>query len=227
MVVVGLTLVEPLAAVEVKVPGTMEIFVAPVVSQLSVLLCPRMMLVGLALKELIVGFVAARAAAPPSATQAVKISAINTVLAHSSAAVPRCTVSNRAVLCSTVSNRAALRSAVSNRPFPARSIFIFRLGLAYAPPGLATPRPASVAGTGISRILLAPIFNAKLTDFDSSASAPGQSRRLRHSEAGRGRTQSTTISRRTGQVAATKGKPRQNQMRGLQLWWRKCTAAQT
>ena len=215
----------------------MEIFVAPVVSQLSVLLCPRMMLVGLALKELIVGFVAARAAAPPSATQAVKISAINTVLAHSSAAVPRCTVSNRpalrsavsnrAVLCSTVSNRAALRSAVSNRPFPARSIFIFRLGLAYAPPGLATPRPASVAGTGISRILLAPIFNAKLTDFDSSASAPGQSRRLRHSEAGRGRTQSTTISRRTGQVAATKGKPRQNQMRGLQLWWRKCTAAQT
>jgi hypothetical protein len=114
----------------------MEIFVAPVVFQLSVLLCPRMMLVGLALKELIVGFVAARAAAPPSATQAVKISAINTVLAHSSAAVPRCTVSNRAVLCSTVSNRAALRSAVSNRPFPARSIFIFRLGLAYAPPGL-------------------------------------------------------------------------------------------
>jgi len=146
VVVVGLTLVEPLAAEEVKVPGTIEIFVAPVVFQLSVLLCPRMMLVGLALKELIVGFVAARAAAPPSATQADKISAINRALAHSSAAVPRCTVSNRpalrsavsnrAVLCSTVSNRAALRSAVSNRPFPARSIFIFRLGLAYAPPGL-------------------------------------------------------------------------------------------
>ena len=52
---VGLTLVEPLADVEVKEPGEMAILVAPEVDQVSVLLEPEVMLEGLAVKELIVG----------------------------------------------------------------------------------------------------------------------------------------------------------------------------
>jgi len=52
---VGLTLVEPVADVDVKVPGVMAILVAPVVAQLSVLLEPEVILVGLAVKELMVG----------------------------------------------------------------------------------------------------------------------------------------------------------------------------
>ena len=55
VVAVGLTLVEPLAAVDVNVPGVMAILAAPVVAQLSVLLEPEVILVGLAVKELIVG----------------------------------------------------------------------------------------------------------------------------------------------------------------------------
>ena len=55
MVAVGLTLVEPLADVDVKVPGVIAMLVAPLVAQLSVLLVPEFMLVGLAVKELIVG----------------------------------------------------------------------------------------------------------------------------------------------------------------------------
>ena len=55
VVAVGLMLVEPLAAVDVNVPGVMPILVAAVVAQLSVLLEPEVMLVGLAVKELIVG----------------------------------------------------------------------------------------------------------------------------------------------------------------------------
>ena len=51
----GLTLVEPLADVDVKVPGVMAILVAPVVAQLSVLFAPEFMLVGSAVKEVIVG----------------------------------------------------------------------------------------------------------------------------------------------------------------------------
>ena len=50
---------EPLADVDVNVPGVMAMLVAPVVAQLSVLLAPAVMLVGLALKELMVGLVAA------------------------------------------------------------------------------------------------------------------------------------------------------------------------
>jgi hypothetical protein len=50
-----LTDVEPLAAVEVKVPGVMARLVAPLVIQLRVLLEPDVMLVGLAVKELMVG----------------------------------------------------------------------------------------------------------------------------------------------------------------------------
>jgi hypothetical protein len=55
VVAVGLTLVEPLADVEVNEPGVMEMLVAPVVVQLSVLLEPAAMLAGFAVNELIVG----------------------------------------------------------------------------------------------------------------------------------------------------------------------------
>lgn len=58
MVAVGLTLVDPLAAVDVNVPGVMAILVAPVAAQLSVLPDPVVMLVGLAVKELMVGLAA-------------------------------------------------------------------------------------------------------------------------------------------------------------------------
>jgi hypothetical protein len=55
VVAVGLTLVEPLADVDVNVPGVMAIFVAPVVDQLSVLLEPEFIVAGLLTNELIVG----------------------------------------------------------------------------------------------------------------------------------------------------------------------------
>jgi hypothetical protein len=55
VVAVGLTLVEPLAEVEVKEPGVTAMLVAPLVDQFSVLLEPELMLVGFAVKELIVG----------------------------------------------------------------------------------------------------------------------------------------------------------------------------
>jgi type III secretory pathway component EscT len=55
VVTVGLTLVEPLANVEVKVPGVMATLAAPAVAQASVLLVPEVMLVGLAVKEVMVG----------------------------------------------------------------------------------------------------------------------------------------------------------------------------
>jgi hypothetical protein len=61
VVAVGLTVVDPFAEVEVKVPGVMEMLVAPVVAQLSVLLEPEAMLVGLAVKEAIFGLPAALA----------------------------------------------------------------------------------------------------------------------------------------------------------------------
>ena len=59
MVEVGLTLVEPLAELDVNVPGVMAMVVAPVVAQLSVLPEPDVMLAGLAVKELMVGLLAA------------------------------------------------------------------------------------------------------------------------------------------------------------------------
>jgi hypothetical protein len=46
---------EPLADVDVNVPGVMAMLVAPVVDQLSVLLEPEVILAGLAVKELMVG----------------------------------------------------------------------------------------------------------------------------------------------------------------------------
>lgn len=55
VVAVGLMLVEPLADVEVNVPGVMARLVAPVVVQLSVLLVPELTLVGFAVKEVIAG----------------------------------------------------------------------------------------------------------------------------------------------------------------------------
>ena len=51
----GLTLVEPLANVDVKVPGVMAIALAPVVDQLSVLAAPEVILAGLAVKETMIG----------------------------------------------------------------------------------------------------------------------------------------------------------------------------
>jgi len=77
VVAVGLTLVEPLADVDVNVPGVIEMLVAPVVDQLNVLLAPDMKLVGLGTKELIVGFVAgvttAVAVVDPAALVAVRV----------------------------------------------------------------------------------------------------------------------------------------------------------
>jgi len=55
VVAAGLTLVVPLADVDVNVPGVMAILVVPVVAQLSMLLEPELMLAGLAVKELMVG----------------------------------------------------------------------------------------------------------------------------------------------------------------------------
>lgn len=56
---VGLTVVEPMAVVEVKVPGVMAMDVAPVVDQLRVVLAPEVMLVGLALKQQMSGVLSA------------------------------------------------------------------------------------------------------------------------------------------------------------------------
>jgi len=58
VVAVGLTLVEPLADVEVNVPGVMASLLVPVVTQLSVLLEPEVIREGLAVKELISGLLA-------------------------------------------------------------------------------------------------------------------------------------------------------------------------
>jgi hypothetical protein len=52
---VGFTLVEPLAEVDVKVPGVMARLVAPLVTQASELLEPVVIPVGFAVKEVIVG----------------------------------------------------------------------------------------------------------------------------------------------------------------------------
>jgi hypothetical protein len=55
MVADGLTVVEPVADVDVKEPGVMAMLVALVVAQLSMLVPPAAMLVGLAVKVLMVG----------------------------------------------------------------------------------------------------------------------------------------------------------------------------
>ena len=51
----GVTESDPLADVEVKLPGVIETLVAPVVLKASVLLEPDAMLAGLAVNEVIVG----------------------------------------------------------------------------------------------------------------------------------------------------------------------------
>lgn len=58
MVAVGFTLVEPLANVEVKVPGVMETLTAPVVTQLRELVEPKLIALGVALNEVMAGFAA-------------------------------------------------------------------------------------------------------------------------------------------------------------------------
>ncbi|HLY40634.1 MAG TPA: hypothetical protein VKR52_05440 [Terracidiphilus sp.] len=55
VVVVGLTLVDPLAELVVNDPGVIVMLVAPEVDQLSVLLAPDAILVGLAVNDLIGG----------------------------------------------------------------------------------------------------------------------------------------------------------------------------
>ena len=75
VVAVGLTLVEPLAEVDVNVPGVMATLVAPFVTQLSVVLEPEFMLVGLAVKTLITGFTVTVCAevTEPAASVAVRV----------------------------------------------------------------------------------------------------------------------------------------------------------
>jgi hypothetical protein len=55
VVAVGLTVVEPLAEVDVNVPGAMAMLVAPVVLHARVLPAPSLTLAGLAVKEPIFG----------------------------------------------------------------------------------------------------------------------------------------------------------------------------
>jgi hypothetical protein len=55
VVAVGLTLVEPLADLDVNVPGVIARLVAPVVAQLNVLVAPEVIVVGFAEKELMIG----------------------------------------------------------------------------------------------------------------------------------------------------------------------------
>ena len=57
VVALGLTLVEPLADVEVNAPGVIVIVAASLVAQLRVLLAPGLIPVGLAVKELMAGIV--------------------------------------------------------------------------------------------------------------------------------------------------------------------------
>jgi hypothetical protein len=55
VVTVGLMLVDPLADVDVNVPGVMAMLAAPAADQLRVLLAPEFMLVGFAAKDAICG----------------------------------------------------------------------------------------------------------------------------------------------------------------------------
>ena len=72
VVAVGLTLVEPLAELDVKLPGVMATLVAPLTAQLNVLLEPEAMLVGFAVKELIVGLLGLLAAVTVTVAAAVR-----------------------------------------------------------------------------------------------------------------------------------------------------------
>jgi hypothetical protein len=74
---VGLTVVSPLAAADVNDPGEMATLVAPVVAQPSVVVPPAPMVVGLAVKELMMGrfttLTVALAVTDPPALVAVKV----------------------------------------------------------------------------------------------------------------------------------------------------------
>jgi hypothetical protein len=56
VVAAGLTLVEPLAALEVNDPGAIAMVVAPLVAQLSCVLAPAAIVAGVAWNEVTVGF---------------------------------------------------------------------------------------------------------------------------------------------------------------------------
>jgi hypothetical protein len=75
-------LVEPLADVDVNVPGVMATFVAPAAAQLTVLLVPEFTLVGFAVKDVIVGteaFSVDELDEPPDAHPARPTQAINKI----------------------------------------------------------------------------------------------------------------------------------------------------
>lgn len=55
VVAVGLIVVEPLADVDVKVPGVIAMLVAPATTQLKLLPAPELILAGFAVKDVIVG----------------------------------------------------------------------------------------------------------------------------------------------------------------------------
>jgi len=57
VVTVGFTFVEPLADVDVNDPGVMATVAAPAVAQLNLLLDPEVIVVGLAVKELMIGLI--------------------------------------------------------------------------------------------------------------------------------------------------------------------------
>src|ERR1700722_13392146 len=152
VVSVGLTLVDPLAAVDVNVPGTIEMLVAPLVTQLNVLLCPFVTLDGLAVNELIVGFVAA-CAIPLRLTQTRKVSRIKEGLAQHTAT--------------------GLRSTASNCSFTAPEIFIFHPWIRYDRQFCGTPRPSTVLLNQVQENFTSAHFYITLMDFDSSASAVG------------------------------------------------------
>jgi hypothetical protein len=85
----GLTDVDPLAKVEVNVPGVMAMPVAPEVDQVSVLLEPGLMLVGLAVNELITGSAAAETTTCAEAvTEPAALVAVSTYVVVSSGLTP-------------------------------------------------------------------------------------------------------------------------------------------
>jgi hypothetical protein len=110
------------------------------------------MLDGLAVNELIVGFVAARAT-PLKPTNASKLSRIKKALAQQSATV--------------------LRSTASNCSFTAPEIFIFHPRIRYDRQSCGTARPPTVLLNQLQEKLYFHHFYITLMDFDSSASAVG------------------------------------------------------
>jgi hypothetical protein len=91
--------VEPLAAVDVNVPGVMAIVVAPIDVQLRVLLVPELMLVGFAVKELIAGM-------EPFPVGAVEPQPVNiTIIATAANRTKAITASARWCVCGSLSSK--------------------------------------------------------------------------------------------------------------------------